>query len=103
MGAELVQFQAENADSLPGQAMQTYSSSASMESRRIEISSQLHRLESELANSRRQIAADRPFALYADGDPIGELPVRVRAARGAIRVLVPVAGEQPAFSAQTER
>ncbi len=50
-----------------------------------------------------QIAADRPFALYADGDPIGELPVRVRAARGAIRVLVPAGGEQPAFSAQTNR
>ena len=29
-----------------------------------------------------QIAADRPFTLYADGDPIGELPLRVeRAAR----------------------
>jgi len=64
--AELVQFQAENADSLPGQALQTYSSSASMESRRIEISSQLHRLESELANSRRQIATDRPLAPWRE-------------------------------------
>jgi YegS/Rv2252/BmrU family lipid kinase len=35
------------------------------------------------------IAAERPFALYADGDPIGELPLRVRAVRGAVRVLVP--------------
>jgi YegS/Rv2252/BmrU family lipid kinase len=35
------------------------------------------------------IEADRPFAMYADGDPIGELPLRVRAAPGAIRVLVP--------------
>jgi len=35
------------------------------------------------------IEADRPFALYADGDPIGELPLRVRAVAGAINVLVP--------------
>ena len=36
-----------------------------------------------------EIAADRPFTMYADGDPIGELPVRVRALGGAITVLVP--------------
>jgi len=36
-----------------------------------------------------EISADRPFAMYADGDPIGELPVRVRAVRGAVTVLVP--------------
>jgi YegS/Rv2252/BmrU family lipid kinase len=35
------------------------------------------------------IAADRPFTMYADGDPIGELPLRVRAVPGAVRVLVP--------------
>jgi YegS/Rv2252/BmrU family lipid kinase len=35
------------------------------------------------------ISADRPFAMYADGDPIGELPLRVRAVRGAVAVLVP--------------
>jgi YegS/Rv2252/BmrU family lipid kinase len=35
------------------------------------------------------VSADRPFTMYADGDPIGELPVRVRALRGAVRVLVP--------------
>ncbi len=35
------------------------------------------------------IDADRPFTMYADGDPIGELPLRVRAAPGAIDVLVP--------------
>jgi YegS/Rv2252/BmrU family lipid kinase len=41
------------------------------------------------------ISADRPFAMYADGDPIGDLPVRVRAVRGAVSVLVPadIAGE----------
>lgn len=35
------------------------------------------------------IACDRPFAMYADGDPIGALPVRVSALRGAIRILTP--------------
>jgi YegS/Rv2252/BmrU family lipid kinase len=38
------------------------------------------------------IGADRPFTMYADGDPIGELPLRVSALAGAVRVLVP-AGE----------
>ncbi|MFL5782390.1 MAG: diacylglycerol/lipid kinase family protein [Thermoleophilaceae bacterium] len=36
-----------------------------------------------------EVSADRPFAVYADGDPIGELPVRIRVARRALRVLVP--------------
>jgi YegS/Rv2252/BmrU family lipid kinase len=35
------------------------------------------------------ISADRPFVLYADGDPIGELPLRVRAQRGAVKMIVP--------------
>ncbi|HYM45917.1 MAG TPA: YegS/Rv2252/BmrU family lipid kinase [Solirubrobacteraceae bacterium] len=39
------------------------------------------------------ISADRPFAMYADGDPIGELPVRVRALQGAVTVLVPAGHE----------
>ena len=38
------------------------------------------------------IDADRPFTMYADGDPIGELPVTVRAVPGAVRVLVPRQG-----------
>lgn len=38
------------------------------------------------------ISADRPFTMYADGDPIGELPLRVRALPGAVRVLVPADG-----------
>ncbi|MGA7706084.1 MAG: diacylglycerol kinase family protein, partial [Solirubrobacteraceae bacterium] len=38
------------------------------------------------------IEADRPFTMYADGDPIGELPVVVRAVPGAVRVLVPAEG-----------
>ena len=36
-----------------------------------------------------RIAADRPFALYADGDPIADLPVTVRTLPAAARVLVP--------------
>lgn len=39
------------------------------------------------------VEADRPFAMYADGDPIGELPLRVRALPGAITVLVPAHGD----------
>lgn len=38
-----------------------------------------------------RISADRPFDIYADGDPIGTLPVTVRALPAAIRVLVPAA------------
>jgi len=49
------------------------------------------------------ISADRPFTMYADGDPIGELPVRVRAVRGAVSVLVPadIEGES-AFASPVE-
>jgi YegS/Rv2252/BmrU family lipid kinase len=43
------------------------------------------------------LSADRPFVMYADGDPIGELPVRVRALHGAITMLTP-ADPGPAFS-----
>ena len=33
--------------------------------------------------------ADRPFAAYADGDPIGDLPVTIRVRPGALKVLAP--------------
>jgi YegS/Rv2252/BmrU family lipid kinase len=36
-----------------------------------------------------QISADRPFTMYADGDPIAELPATVRVLPGAVRVIVP--------------
>ena len=36
-----------------------------------------------------RISADRPFTVYADGDPIGELPVTVGVRPRALRVLVP--------------
>lgn len=40
-------------------------------------------------SSEVQIGADRPFIVYADGDPIAELPVTIRALPAAVRVLVP--------------
>lgn len=46
--------------------------------------------EVEVCHAREvHIAADRPFALYADGDPIAELPATVRTLPAAVRVLVP--------------
>jgi YegS/Rv2252/BmrU family lipid kinase len=50
-----------------------------------------------------EISSDRPFTMYADGDPIGDLPVRVRAVHGAVSVLVPAdfAGES-AFASPVE-
>jgi len=42
--------------------------------------------------SELSISCDRPFTMYADGDPIGELPLRVRTLKGAVRVLVPAYG-----------
>jgi YegS/Rv2252/BmrU family lipid kinase len=36
-----------------------------------------------------RFAADRPFAAYADGDPIADLPVTIRVVPGALQVLAP--------------
>lgn len=36
-----------------------------------------------------RVSADRPFTVYADGDPIGELPVTIRAIPRALKVLCP--------------
>jgi YegS/Rv2252/BmrU family lipid kinase len=44
-----------------------------------------------------EITADRPFTMYADGDPIGELPVRVRAVPTTVGVILPA--QPPADSA----
>ncbi len=35
------------------------------------------------------VSADRPFTVYADGDPIGNLPMTFRALPGALQVLMP--------------
>jgi YegS/Rv2252/BmrU family lipid kinase len=44
------------------------------------------------------ISCERPFSMYADGDPIGDLPLRVRALGGAVTVLVPAGGGGDAFA-----
>jgi YegS/Rv2252/BmrU family lipid kinase len=36
-----------------------------------------------------RIASDRPFVVYADGDPIGETPITLRTLPAAVRVLMP--------------
>jgi diacylglycerol kinase family enzyme len=36
-----------------------------------------------------QVDAERPFRIYADGDPIGATPATIRAVPGALRVLAP--------------
>lgn len=36
-----------------------------------------------------RVTANRPFTVYADGDPIAELPVLVRSVPAAVRVLLP--------------
>jgi YegS/Rv2252/BmrU family lipid kinase len=35
------------------------------------------------------VAADRPFTMYADGDPIAELPATIGVLPGAVKVIVP--------------
>jgi diacylglycerol kinase family enzyme len=42
-----------------------------------------------------RVDADRPFVVYADGDPIGELPITLRALPGALQVLLPRDRETP--------
>jgi YegS/Rv2252/BmrU family lipid kinase len=49
-----------------------------------------------------EIRADRPFTMYADGDPIGELPLRVRALPGAITMLVPRGEAHDAFASDDD-
>jgi diacylglycerol kinase family enzyme len=35
------------------------------------------------------VESDRTFVVYADGDPVGETPITLRAIPGALRVLMP--------------
>jgi YegS/Rv2252/BmrU family lipid kinase len=39
-----------------------------------------------------EITADRPFVVYADGDAVAQLPVKLTVLRGAVRVIVPGPG-----------
>lgn len=36
-----------------------------------------------------EVSSDRPFEIYADGDPIGATPARIEVARQCLRVIVP--------------
>ena len=36
-----------------------------------------------------EVVADRPFTVYADGDPIAELPLEVKVEKASLRVIVP--------------
>jgi YegS/Rv2252/BmrU family lipid kinase len=50
----------------------------------------VHQPQVEVLRGRElRISADRPFTMYADGDPIAELPVTVRALARAVKVMVP--------------
>jgi YegS/Rv2252/BmrU family lipid kinase len=42
-----------------------------------------------LAGSEIAVSADRPFTVYADGDPIADLPVTVTVSKQALRVIAP--------------
>jgi YegS/Rv2252/BmrU family lipid kinase len=46
-----------------------------------------------------EIAASRPFTMYADGDPIAELPVTIGVLPGALPTLVPATTTSPASAA----
>jgi len=42
-----------------------------------------------LSGSVVELSADRPFTVYADGDPIADLPVTIRVSKQALRVIAP--------------
>ncbi|HET8980498.1 MAG TPA: diacylglycerol kinase family protein [Solirubrobacteraceae bacterium] len=49
--------------------------------------------EVQLARARTiQISSSQPYTMFADGDPIAELPVTIRVLAGAVRALVPAGG-----------
>jgi YegS/Rv2252/BmrU family lipid kinase len=50
----------------------------------------VRRPEVEIVQARRvRIACARPFTMYADGDPIAELPAEVEVLAGAVRMIAP--------------
>ena len=48
-----------------------------------------------LRGERVEVRADRPFVVYADGDPIGTLPAVVTVAKQVLRVVAPPASASP--------
>jgi YegS/Rv2252/BmrU family lipid kinase len=67
----------------------------------------VHRPEFEVVRARRvRVAASRPFTMYADGDPIAELPVEIEVLPAAVRAIVPAPCDEtpaavPAADART--
>jgi YegS/Rv2252/BmrU family lipid kinase len=52
--------------------------------------SHVHQRAVRIVRARQiEVEASRPFTMYADGDPMTNLPVTVRALPGAVRMLVP--------------
>jgi YegS/Rv2252/BmrU family lipid kinase len=43
----------------------------------------------ELRGAEVRVSADRPFTVFADGDPIGSVPITLRAVPAALEVLLP--------------
>jgi diacylglycerol kinase family enzyme len=41
------------------------------------------------------VSADRPFTVFADGDPIGRLPIAMRALPAAVRIILPATPPPP--------
>jgi hypothetical protein len=62
IGGERAAFREANADKLPEDALQTHSSRFGLESRRDELSGQIHQLEAELTAEQEQLKANRPEA-----------------------------------------
>jgi diacylglycerol kinase family enzyme len=50
-----------------------------------------------LRGKKVELSADRPFTIYADGDPIGELPATVSVSARSLNVMVP----KPSSKGQT--
>jgi diacylglycerol kinase family enzyme len=42
-----------------------------------------------LSGSVVEVSADQPFTVYADGDPIADLPVNIGVSKQALRVIAP--------------
>lgn len=55
-----------------------------------------HIRKSEVISTRRirslEVSASRPFTVYADGDPLTELPARIRILPGSLRLIAPREG-----------
>jgi pSer/pThr/pTyr-binding forkhead associated (FHA) protein len=62
VSGERAAYRQENADRLPEDSQQTHSSRFDLETRRTELSSQLHQLEGELAAAEDQLRTNRPEA-----------------------------------------